>query len=136
MTNRVYPIGTDSYKAVERVDELMKQPTTLLIDVRLNAWSWRCDFRHTELSTMYRARYKRAGKYLGNIATAGTWRVRIASPIAGIHGLAKYLNEGYDLVLLYHDEQHIKEICKLLVGLSPEVEVIRFKQPVVTNGPD
>lgn len=125
--NKVYPISSDGYKAIDRIDELLQEPSTLLIDVRLNAWSWRVDFRSDGLEAAYGARYRRAGRYLGNTAMYGTWLVRIASPVVGIQGLARYLSEGHDLVLLYQDEEHIKEICRLLTEVRPGVEIVEFK---------
>lgn len=131
---KVYPIGSDSYKAVERIDELMQEPSMLLIDVRLNAYSWRVDFREQELRTRYRQKYHTEGKRLGNVARRGTNLIIIASPVAGMQGLVRYLSGGHDLVLLYQDEQQVKEICRLLVGVRANVEVIKFAS-VITNGP-
>jgi len=128
--NKIHLISSDGYKAIDRIGELLQEPSTLLIDVRLGAWSWRVNFRHTELSTAYGERYRREGWCLGNLAKQGTNLVRIASPVVGIQRLVESLNGGHDLVLLYYDEQHVKEICRLLLGVRPEVEVVKFVRPV------
>jgi len=132
--NKVYLAWQEGLKAIERIDELLREPRTLLIDVRLNAWSVRPDFQHTQLSSRYKGRYRREGWCLGNTAKWGTNLVRIANPARGLADLMRYLNEGHDLILLYYDEQHVKEICRLLVGVRPEVEVVKFVQPVVSIG--
>jgi hypothetical protein len=123
---KVYTVGVYSNEALERIDELLREPGTLLIDVRLNAYSMRVNFQEVELRARYRQKYHVAGKYLGN---TGKWRsnlIRIANPAVGIQCLARYLGEGHDLILLYQDEQHIGEVCRLLEATRPGIEVVKF----------
>lgn len=133
MTNRVFPIGYEQLGARDRVAELLQNKKTLLIDTRITPYSWRADWTDKELRRLYKDKYHPAGKYLGNPAK-NTGLLRIANPVVGIQGLVQYLIEGNDLVLLCKccafAECHMSLIVEMLVKVRPEVEVIRFKQPV------
>jgi hypothetical protein len=128
--NIVYPIGYSALGARERIDELLQQPQALLIDTRLKPYSWRVDWRQSEMKAKYGSKYRWAGKFLGNLGYNRNY-IEIADPKTGIRGLVQYLSEGYNLILLCQctdfEDCHVKEICRLLVEAQTEIEVVKFK---------
>jgi hypothetical protein len=109
------------------LDRLMTQPQMLLIDTRFSSKSWRGEWREKALREKYGKRYRWAGAYLGNVNFEGG-QIALADPETGIQGLRRYLDEGYDLLLLcqcpdYHT-CHRKVIVDLLLQQIP-VEVIQ-----------
>jgi hypothetical protein len=77
----------------------MAHPHMLLIDTRFSPKSWRADWRKEALREKYGSRYRLAGAYLSNVNFQGG-PIVLADPETGIHGLRRYLEEGYDLILL------------------------------------
>jgi hypothetical protein len=126
----VFPIGYSSNGAQERIDALLSNPQTLLIDTRIKPYSWDERWRKKELEQKYDERYKWAGKFLGN-AALGTGRIEIANPAKGVAGLIRYLKEDNDLVLLCQCREfstcHVSTICTMLLEKMPEVEVVKFE---------
>jgi len=125
--NKVYHCGYSALGTREWVDELMLQPNMLLIDTRLKAYSWRCDWREDALKAKYGKRYRQAGRLLGNLNYQGG-PIKIVDLDGGVKGLMMYLNEGRDLILLcqcVHDGCHRHEILKALCEVMPDVEVVQ-----------
>jgi len=134
----VYPIGTEEDPSGLMTKVLMEEePTRLLVDCRLNPWSWRPIWQKPTLVQLYGARYHAAGRFLGNLRHpsnpmySGKGAVELASPEIGIRGLLHYLAAGHDLVLLdgylRFEESHIGEIVSRLTSQYPALEV-RFKE--------
>jgi hypothetical protein len=109
----------------------MAQSEMLLIDTRLKPYSWRAEWRQDALQTKYGERYRVAGKFLGNLNYRGG-EIKIADLSTGLLGLRKYLDEGYDLIILCeccsHASCHRKVIVDKLQEVRPSVEVIQPKQ--------
>jgi len=128
-TRRVYPIGYSALGAQERIDALLDQPMTLLIDTRISPKSWNAAWRKEELQAKYGDKYKWAGKFLGNKGL-NTGRIEIANPVLGIKGLMRYLSEDYDLVILCQCREflncHRSEIVRLLTE-QVHVDVIHWQ---------
>src|SRR5580765_397995 len=123
---KVYPIGYSRNGAL--VETLMKQEQMLLIDTRSKPWSKIPEYRQEALKERYKARYRFAGQYLGNVNFNNGEAIKIANPVVGITGLMKYLSKGYDLIILCGCAQfelcHRKVIIDLLKGVMPDVEVV------------
>src|SRR5205807_1245047 len=134
--NRVYPVGYEALGARQWLDELTKDDNVLVVDTRLKPWSWRVDFRETELKATYGKRYKQAGPFLGNRGYKDGY-IDIADPDTGIRGLIAYLSEGYDLILLCgccdYNDCHRATIVDLLFQ-KVNVEVIQPPVCVVESG--
>jgi hypothetical protein len=130
---KVYPIGYSTPGASQRIDELMQQERMLLIDTRYSSYSWNPMWRHDALQEKYGKRYRWAGRLLGNVNYQGG-PIKIANPETGIAGLRRYLEEGYDLILLCQckDYQicHRKTVVEMLLQEMPEVEVIQPDESV------
>jgi hypothetical protein len=128
-TRRVYPIGYSALGAQERIDALLQEPKTLLIDTRIKPWSWNEIWRKEELEQKYGEKYRWAGRYLGNLGKDDGY-IEIADPIVGIKGLIKYLSDGYELILLCKCREykncHRSEIVRLLTKQC-HVDVIHWK---------
>ncbi|HYU72077.1 MAG TPA: hypothetical protein VEL31_05315 [Ktedonobacteraceae bacterium] len=113
--------------SLEYVNQLMAHPQVLLIDTRFSPKSWCVDWRKETLREKYGKRYRLAGAYLGNLNFQGG-PIELADPDTGIQGLCRYLEEGYDLILLcqcqdYH-ACHRKVIVELLLQQT-SVEVVQ-----------
>lgn len=125
---KVYPVGYSERQAGELLDSLMSSSSTLLIDIRYAPWSQRPEWRKEALEQKYGARYRSAGRYLGNVNYQGGGSIRIANAPVGIRGLCKYLAEGHDLVLLCackeYEQCHRKTVIDLLQQQLPTVEVV------------
>ena len=130
MANHVYPLGYSTPGAQERIEELLEKKT-LIIDTRLKPWSHNVFWRKEELENVYGGRYRWAGKVLGNENYQGG-PIKLVDPDTGIRGLTRYLNEGYDLILMCQCKTfsscHLHTICNLLKESMPDVEVVRFEQ--------
>lgn len=138
MTYRVYPIGYSTPGAQERIDELLQQTKTLLIDTRLKPWSWDKQWRKEALEDRYGDKYKFAGKYLGNEGK-DLGLIRFADIDTGMKGLMWYFGEGYDLILLCqcrkYDTCHVSSIVDEILQLLI-VEVVRFEEPTQAPEPE
>jgi Protein of unknown function (DUF4031) len=131
MASRVYPVGYSSYQSAEYVEQLMSNPSMLLIDIRSKPYSWRSEWQSDALKAKYGKRYRLAGAYLGNVnhQLPNGWPIKIADPETGIGGLVRYLNEGYDLILLCqcgsYDDCHRKVVVDLLQKVMLDVVVVQ-----------
>ncbi len=126
---KVYVIGYSGYGYL--VEWLMQSnEKRLLIDTRKSAWSDDMpQWRETSLRAAYGKRYRPAGSFLGNVNYARLGApIRIANLPVGIAGLQKYLEEGYELVLLcgcrYYTRCHLQVIVSELVRAIPTVDVV------------
>jgi hypothetical protein len=132
MTNRVYPVGYSAGGSSEYIAGLMAQPAMLLIDSRLKPYSWREEWKQEALQVKYGERYRVAGKFLGNLNYRGG-EIKIADLATGLKGLQRYLDEGYDLVILCEccnwSTCHRKVIIEALQEVRPSVEVIQPPKP-------
>jgi hypothetical protein len=124
---QVYPCGYSRDAALIR--HLMQtDPWMLLIDTRHTPRSQMPAWNEAALRATYGARYRWAGKYLGNRnhATGGPISLRDAE--TGIGGLIRYLQEGYPLILLCgcreYNSCHVSVIVSLLQAALPSVQVI------------
>jgi hypothetical protein len=143
--NKVYPIGYNLHGSHQRVCELMQDSKMLIVDCRINPWSPNPVWQKINLLKEWKARYRVAGGYLGNLMHAhnrrevgeapGKIHIQIAAPEKGIKGLMMYLNEGYDLIILCacaaYENCHLKTIVEMLKARMPEVEIIRSGRPIV-----
>ncbi len=129
---RIYPIGYSTPGARERIDELLEQPKTLLIDTRITPWSWNEEWKGEALKARCGAKYRYAGKHLGN-AGKDLGIIRIADIETGLRGLMAYLYEGYDLILLCQCRKfnscHVSTIVDDLLGMYI-VEVVHFGEQI------
>ncbi len=126
VSRKVYPVGYSMPGSLQYIEQLMIQPQMLLIDTRFSPKSWSVDWRKESLREKYGNRYRLAGAYLGNLNFQGG-PIELADPEEGIRGLRRYLEEGYDLILLCQCPQyhtcHRKVIVDLLLQ-QISVEVI------------
>jgi len=109
----------------------MDNERTFLIDARKVAYSKMPEWTGEALKAKYCNRYRYAGAYLGNMAynVEGAPH-KIANIQVGVQGLRRYLDDGYDLILMcgcsnYHN-CHLHTIVEheVFQGALPEVEVI------------
>ena len=130
--NRVYPVGYEALGAREWLDELTKDPNVLIVDTRLKPWSWRVDYRETELKATYGRRYKQAGPFLGNRGYKDGY-IDIVDPDTGIRGLIQYLSKGYDLVLLCQCASYLDCHRSTIVDLLQQKVNVEVVQPPVCH---
>ncbi len=132
MANRVYPVGYSAGGSQAYVEALMGDAKVLLIDTRFKPYSWRQEWRQVALQAKYGERYRVAGKFLGNLHYQGG-EIKIADLATGLLGLRKYLDEGYDLVLLCeccsYETCHRKVIVEALQEVRPGVEIVQPSKP-------
>jgi Protein of unknown function (DUF4031)/Protein of unknown function, DUF488 len=134
---KVYPVGYSAFGSEQLIDQLMNDPSMLLIDTRYKPYSWRPEWRSEALRAKWGKRYRVAGSSLGNTAYNARTRIgdkpypveiKIANLATGIRGLQMYLAEGHDLILLCqcadYSVCHRKVIVDALKVASPEVEVV------------
>ncbi|SRR5579884_57794 len=126
---KIYVIGYSGYGYL--VEWLMhSNEKRLLIDTRKIAWSDDMpQWREESLRLAYGKRYRPAGSFLGNVNYARSGApIQIANLSVGIAGLRKYLEEGYELLLLcgcrYYTRCHLQVIVSELVRAMPTVEVV------------
>ena len=127
-SRKVYPVGYSMSGALQYVDRLMAQPQMLLIDTRFSPKSWSVDWRKESLREKYGNRYRLAGAYLGNLNFQGG-PIELADPDTGIQGLCRYLEEGYDLILLCQCQDYHRCHRKVIVDLLLQqisVEVVQL----------
>src|SRR6266545_6149835 len=128
-TPTIYPIGYSSRYAMQRIDELMKQPMTLLIDTRYKPISRMPQWRKRTLERVYGECYCWEGESLGNINVDTDLPMKLADPEPGITRLCAYLQRGYRLILLCqcpdYESCHRKVIVRLLLKARPSVQVIQ-----------
>lgn len=135
--NKVYSVGYGTYGSEQYIAQLMSNPAMLLIDSRYKPHSWRPEWRQEALRSKYGARYRWAGRYLGNTAYNTRQRIgdkpypvtiSIADIETGIRGLMLYLAEGHDLILLCqcpdYNVCHRKVLVEALKERLPSVEVV------------
>lgn len=124
---KVYPFGYAAPGASEVLRELMASPRALLIDTRYMPHSTHVEWRRKSLEQRYGQRYRWAGQFLGNRNYKGG-EIELVDPATGICGLRKYLDEGYDLVLLCacqdYAQCHRHVIIDLLLEQMPTVEIV------------
>jgi hypothetical protein len=129
VTFRVYPIGYSVLGARERIDELLQNEKTLLIDTRITPWSWNDEWKGQALKARYGDKYKFEGKYLGNLEKDRGF-IKIADMNAGMDELMRYFDKGHELILLCqckkYDTCHVSHIVDQLLQLLI-VEVVRFE---------
>jgi hypothetical protein len=144
--NTVYPIGYNLAGADRRIEQLMQDPLMKIIDCRIVPHS-RCKPEYNRQALEHRwnrqaKRYHWAGQFLGNAAHEENLRnrgrmiwdkpyprkIRIANPEVGVAGLARYLEEQYDLILLCgctdYEGCHLKAIVSLLCAARPSVQIV------------
>jgi len=125
---KVYPVGYGMDGALQYVDQLMTQPQMLLIDTRFSPKSWSVDWRKETLQKKYGKRYRLAGAYLGNLNFQGG-PIELADPDTGIQGLCRYLEEGYDLILLCQCQDYHTCHRKVIVDLLLQQTSVEVLQP-------
>ena len=125
----VYPIGYSSRYAMQRIDELMRQPNMLLIDTRYKPTSWSPQWRKQTLECVYKKRYRWAGAYLGNVHVHTDQPMELANPEPGVQQLCRYLQQGYQLIILCqcttYQECHRHLVIDLLLQAMPHIQVIQ-----------
>jgi hypothetical protein len=141
---KVYPIGTEQDPSGTRVQELMSSSNMLLIDCRINPWSWRHEWQKDALVKRWGTRYHLAGAFLGNSKHPsnqmfpGKCEIELVNPEIGIKGLMRYLKEGHDLILLCacleYRYCHLSEVVRRLSEKVPDVEVVFPPAPMPTKG--
>ncbi len=127
-SRKVYPVGYSMNGALQYVDRLMAQPQMLLIDTRFSPKSWSVDWRKESLREKYGNRYRLAGAYLGNLNFQGG-PIELADPDTGIQGLCRYLEEGYDLILLCQCQDYHRCHRKVIVDLLLQQISVEVVQP-------
>jgi hypothetical protein len=125
----VYPFGYSSRYAMQRIDDLMREPMTLLIDTRYKPTSQMSQWRRRTLEQVYGERYRWAGEHLGNIHFDTDLPIELADPDPGIARLCEYLQHGYRLILLCQCPNyaycHRNVIVQLLLKAMPSVQIIQ-----------
>lgn len=125
----IYPIGYSSQYAMQRIDDLMAQPMTLLIDTRYKPTSQLPQWRKPTLERVYGKRYRWAGEYLGNKNYQNDLPIELADPGPGIERLCEYLQRGFCLILLCQCPDywscHREVIVQLLLQALPTLQVIQ-----------
>lgn len=93
---KVVLVGTDLHNAEQFITGLMQQPAMELIDIRRYPYSYeyRSWARDKSLRLLYGRRYHIAGEYFWNC------RMEPGKLREGIRGLAQYISEGKELILL------------------------------------
>ncbi|GHO94823.1 hypothetical protein KSF_048710 [Reticulibacter mediterranei] len=124
---QVYPCGYSRDAALIR--HLMQtDPWMLLIDTRYTPRSQMPAWNEAALRATYGARYRWAGKYLGNQNHARGGPISLRDAETGIGGLIRYLREGYPLILLCgcreYSQCHVSMIVSLLQAVLSSVQVI------------
>lgn len=132
---RVYVVGYSGYGYL--VEWLMHgNARRLLIDTRMRAWSDMPEWRPESLQAAYGKCYREAGKFLGNVNYARPGApIKIANLTVGLSGLRRYLEEGYELVLLcgcrYYARCHLQVIVSHLLRELPGVELVIAGEHVI-----
>jgi uncharacterized protein (DUF488 family) len=128
---KVYSLGYAQPGAEHQLEEMMQEPSMLLIDTR--KWPyikpgkgkdyWVKTWDRSALAEKYGERYHWAGEHLGNPNAFNGGPLALINPIRGINGLLYYLSRGSSLVLLCGCKQY--ERChrslivqKLAIGLT------------------
>lgn len=124
---QVYPCGYSIHSHL--IERLMCDiPNLLLIDTRAVPHSRIAGWSQSALEQRFGNRYRWAGKFLGNVNYASAGPIRLANPVTGIAGLVRYLQEGYDLILLCgcreYEQCHRRVIVDLLCQQLPTVNII------------
>jgi hypothetical protein len=132
MPGKVVPLGYGVPGAMQVIDELMGDPTVLLIDTRFVPRSVLPQWRRQALAEKYGARYRWAGRYLGNKNYKTGGPIELADEEGGLRGLGWHLEKGHTLILLCYcpdyDLCHRKVIVEKLLARMPHVAV---EQPFV-----
>lgn len=125
---KVIPFGYGATGSMAYLASLMQTPSTLLIDTRYSPNARRPEWRKGALERKYGERYRWTGAHLGNVNYNNDGPIALANPVRGVHQLCRYLQEGYDLVLLCwcpeYEQCHRRVIVEMLVAHMPEVEII------------
>ena len=125
----IYPIGYSSQYAMQRIDDLMAQPMTLLIDTRYKPTSQMPQWRKPTLERVYGKRYRWAGEYLGNKNYKNDLPIELADPGPGIKRLCEYLLHGFRLILLCqcpdYSSCHREVIVQLLQQALSSLQVFQ-----------
>lgn len=132
---KIYPLGYSNQGHL--VEQIMVNSKTLIVDTRYSPNSKMPQWTGAALKTKYSARYRWAGKYLGNVNHWNGGPMVLANPVVGIKGLVMYLREGYDLILVCgcsdYQSCHRRLIVELLRGVMPEVEVVMPEQTIIRS---
>ena len=133
MTGRLIPFGYATRNSQERLEALMQDATTLIVDIRkmpYSKWgvSWRKDALMARWGDHYfGGRYRHLGA-LGNLAFT-TQEVQLANPAYGVNEVKKLLEHGHDIILLcacaQYAQCHRKDVTELIQQAMPGVEVVQ-----------
>ena len=127
MLGKLVPFGYATPDAQARLEALMQNKKTMLVNIRFNPVSrWNPVWRKKTLQLTWQERYY-ALPCLGNINYKGG-PILIANPDLGIPVLVRILQRGCNLILLCacakYETCHRKVVCELVRQVLPEVEVI------------
>ena len=144
---QVIPIGYSTPFATQRIDDLLTDPFTLLIDMRHKPTSRVAGWKRQTLERMYGSQYLWLGDLLGNIHAGTDLPIELADPDPGIERVGKELERGYRLIFLcqcaeyglppekaQYDRCHLHKVVRHVQQAFPLVEVVQPETLPKVNG--
>src|SRR6266536_4672392 len=124
-TGTLYTLGYAEPNATERLETLMAQPRTALVDIRYAPYSrWAASWNKKALMEKYgQVRYTHV-QQLGNVNYNNDLPIQLADPDAWVQKCMRSLRAGWSLVLLCacknYEQCHRKTVYNLIQAeLSP-----------------
>ncbi len=128
MIGRLYPFGYAERTAPARLEQLMADEQTWLIDIRRVPWCrWNAAWCAKGLEQRWGRRYHQFGAWFGNLNYRGG-PIQLADPRNGIWRLENILKHRSAVILcacLSYDTCHRKTVCELMQERLPELEIVR-----------
>lgn len=132
--NKIYTMGYGDPSSVGRLQHLMSNDSTLLIDVRKSPRTGYIMWNGETLARAWGKRYRQAGQFLGNINYKGG-PIQIADMETGVKGLISYYTQGHDLILLCgcknYDTCHRHTIIDYLRKEYPLLPIAPEQEPII-----
>jgi len=135
-TGTLYTLGYAEPNATERLETLMAQPKTALVDIRYAPYSrWAASWNKKALMEKYgQVRYTHV-QQLGNVNYNNDLPIQLADPDAWVQKCVRSLRSGWSLILLCACKDYEQCHCKTVYNLIQAALAPRAANNICTPRP-